>query len=119
MDNGNESHNDSHYKYLKEIQIKLDNNNGQNLIRPIFKKYIIKLGKNILYKFIIDSVMERQVRNAFQKYQQDVKDIEEEKKKLDEKKEKLDEKKEEKGKELLRFLSNVIRKLENQHKIKK
>ena len=112
MDNGNESHNDSHYKYLKEIQIKLDNNNGQNLIRPIFKKYIIKLGKNILYKFIIDSVMERQVRNAFQKYQQDVKDIEEEKKKLDEKKE-------EKGKELLRFIRKINRKLENKHKIKK
>ena len=105
MDNGNESHNDSHYKYLKEIQIKLDNNNGQNLIRPIFKKYIIKLGKNILYKFIIDSVMERQVRNAFQKYQQDVKDIEEEKKKLDEKKEKLDEKK--KIKREIKILQNL------------
>ena len=49
MNNDNEIINNDHqYKYLREIEIKLDNNNnGLNLIKPIFKEYKSKLGKFI------------------------------------------------------------------------
>ena len=56
--------------------------------------------------------MQRKVSNEFNRYQNDIKE-------LDKKKEELDKKKEERTKEYLKFLMGLIAELENQQKKKK